>query len=233
MAVAQVPRDRFAPIRAVLEPVPGVFFQQSSGRVAPTDDFALHLLGRYGEVTAERLDPTRRRPTWRATRWGCRGWRRPTNGSWRGCPSGEVRLVDESAVEVAVVAQFPGTPPEPLVLTLDPRVQQAADLALAGVVQPAAIVAIDAPTGEVRAVSARPLDEPFNRALDGQYPPGSSFKVVTAEALVGAGIRPETTVPCEPTRDHRRQAVQELRGRVVRRRSRSGPRSPSRATPPS
>src|SRR5205085_6974339 len=46
VAVAEVPRDRFAPIRAVLDPVPGVFFQQSSGRVAPTDDFALHLLGR-------------------------------------------------------------------------------------------------------------------------------------------------------------------------------------------
>ena len=115
-----------------------------------------------------------------------------------GLPSGEVRLVDDAAVEIGVVAQFPGTPPEPLVLTLDPRVQEAADLALAGVVQPAAIVAIDAPTGEVRAVSARPLDQPFNRALDGQYPPGSSFKVVTAEALVAGGLRPETTVSCEP-----------------------------------
>ena len=107
-----------------------------------------------------------------------------------GMPSGEVRLVDDAAVEVGVVAQFPGTPPEPLVLTLDPRVQEAAELALAGVDQPAAIVAIDAPTGEVRAVSARPLDQPFNRALDGQYPPGSSFKVVTAEALVGGGSAP-------------------------------------------
>ena len=76
--------------------------------------------------------------------------------------------------------------------------QEAADLALAGVDQPAAIVALDAPTGEVRAVAARPLDQPFNRALDGQYPPGSSFKVVTAEALVGGGLRPEATVSCEP-----------------------------------
>ena len=92
-----------------------------------------------------------------------------------------------------------GTPPEPLVLTLDPRVQEAADGALAGVAQPAAIVAIDATTGDVRAVSARPLDQAFNRALDGQYPPGSSFKVVTAEALVGGGLGPDATVPCEPT----------------------------------
>ncbi len=198
VAVAEVPRDRFAPIRAVLEPVPGVFFQQGSGRVTPTDDFALHLLGRYGEVTAERLQQLG--PPYReGDRVGLTGLEGAFERQLAGLPSGEVRLVDASAVEVAVVAQFPGTPPEPLVLSLDPRVQQAADQALAAVDQPAAIVAVDAATGDVRAVSARPLDEQFNRALDGQYPPGSSFKVVTAEALVGNGVGPDAIVPCEPT----------------------------------
>jgi cell division protein FtsI/penicillin-binding protein 2 len=198
VAVAEVTRDRFAPIRAVLDPVPGVFFQQSSGRVAPTDDFALHLLGRVGEVTAERLAQLGP-PYVVGDHVGLSGLEAAYERQLAGLPSGEVRLVDETAVEVGVVAQFPGAAPEPLVLTLDSRVQQAADQALAGVVEPAAIVAIDAPTGEVRAVSARPLDQAFNRALDGQYPPGSSFKVVTSEALVGGGMRPETTVPCEPT----------------------------------
>jgi cell division protein FtsI/penicillin-binding protein 2 len=197
VAVAQVPRDTFATKRAVLEPVPGVFFQQGSGRVAPTDDFALHLLGRVGEVTAERLTQLGL-PYEEGDQVGLSGLEAAYERQLAGLPSGEVRLVDASSVEVGVVAQFPGTPPEPLVLTLDPRVQVAADQALVGVVQPAAIVAIDATTGDVRAVSARPLDQPFNRALDGQYPPGSSFKVVTSEALVGAGMRPETTVPCEP-----------------------------------
>ncbi|MEA2972402.1 MAG: hypothetical protein QOG82_860 [Actinomycetota bacterium] len=198
VAVAEVARDRFAPIRAVLEPVPGVFFQQTSGRVAPTDDFALHLLGRVAEITAERLDELGP-PYMVGNHVGLSGLEAAYERQLAGLPSGEVRLVDDAGVEIGVVAQFPGTPPEPLVLTLDPRVQEAADLALAGVVEPAAIVAIDAPTGDVRAVSARPLDQPFNRALDGQYPPGSSFKVVTSEALVGGGLRPETTVSCEPT----------------------------------
>ena len=198
VAVAQVPRDRFAAIRAVLEPVPGVFFQQGSGRVTPTEDFALHLLGRVGEVTAERL--TQLGPPYAVgDRVGLSGLEAAFERQLAGLPSGEVRLVDDSAVEVAVVAQFPGKPPEALVVTLDARVQQAADEALAGLDQPAAIVAIDPATGEVRAVSARPLDQAFDRALDGQYPPGSSFKVVTAQALVTAGTRPDTTVPCEPT----------------------------------
>ncbi len=198
VAVDQVPRDRFTPIRPVLEPVPGIFFQQGSGRVTPADDFALHLLGRFGEITAERLAELG--PPYRAGDLvGLSGLEGAYERQLAGQPSGEVRIEDGSGVEVAVLAQFPGTPPEPLVLTLDPRVQTAADQALAGVGTPAAIVAIDAPTGEVRAVAARPLTEPFNRALDGRYPPGSSFKVVTTEALVRAGTRPETVVSCEPT----------------------------------
>ncbi len=195
--VSRVERDRFAPIRAVLEPVPGVFFQQGSGRVTPTDEFALHLLGRVGEITAERLDQLGA-PYEAGDQVGLSGLEAAYERQLAGLPSGEVRLVDASDVEVAVVAQFPGTPPEPLVLTLDPRVQQAADQALVGIDEPAAIVAIDAATGDVRAVSARPLDEAFNRAFDGQYPPGSSFKVVTAEALVASGIGPDTVVACEP-----------------------------------
>jgi cell division protein FtsI/penicillin-binding protein 2 len=198
VAVKQVPRAQFTPIRPVLEPVPGIFFQQASGRVAPTADFALHLLGRVGEITAERLAQLGP-PYAEHDQVGLSGLEAAYERQLAGAPSGEVRIVDGAGTEVAVVAQFPGTPPEPLVLTLDQRVQEAAAEALAGIVQPAAIVAIDAPTGEVRAVAARPLDQAFNRALDGQYPPGSSFKVVTSEGLVRGGVKPDTTVACEPS----------------------------------
>ena len=108
--------------------------------------------------------------------------------------------MDGAGVVAAVLAQLPGTAPVPLVLTLDRRVQEAADQALAGIDHPAAIVAIDAPTGEVRAVAARPLDQAFNRAVHGAYAPGSSFKVVTSEGLVhDSGVRPDTVVACEPS----------------------------------
>jgi cell division protein FtsI/penicillin-binding protein 2 len=82
--------------------------------------------------------------------------------------------------------------------TLDPRIQAAAEQALAGVTQPAALVAIDAATGDVRAVVSRPLTEPLDRALAGQYPPGSTFKVITSAALIAAGTKPETPVACPP-----------------------------------
>ncbi len=196
--VDQIPRDRFAAVRSVLEPVPGIFFQSGSGRAAPSDEFAAHLLGRVGEITAERL--TELGPPYaEGDLVGLSGLEAAHERQLAGVPSVEVRIVDATGATVAVPAQFPGTPPEPLTTTLDQRVQEAADLALAGVDHPAAIVAIDAPTGEVRAVAARPLDEAFNRAIHGRYPPGSSFKVVTAEGLVDGGLQPDATVPCEPT----------------------------------
>ena len=195
--IGRVPRDTFGAIRTVLEPVPGIFFRQGAGRVAPNDEFALHLIGRVGEVTAERLGQLGP-PYAEGDQVGLSGLEFAHERQLAGVPAGEVRIVDATGAAVAVPAQFPGTPPQPLVLTLDQRVQDAADQALAGVTEPAAIVAIDAPTGEVRAVAARPLNG-FNRALDGRYPPGSSFKVVTAEALVGSGVRPDTTVQCAPS----------------------------------
>jgi hypothetical protein len=55
VAVARIRPDRFAQVRPVLEPVPGVFFQRTTGRLPVAENFALHVLGRYDEVTAERL----------------------------------------------------------------------------------------------------------------------------------------------------------------------------------
>ena len=199
VSVAQVPRDRFAALRPVLEPVPGIFFRQDSGRITPTPDFAAHLLGRVGEVTAERLTELGP-PYLEGDQVGLSGLEAAHERQLAGVPSAEARIVDGAGVVAAVLVQLPGTAPVALVLTLDRRVQEAADQALAGVDHPAAIVAIDAPTGEVRAVAARPLDQAFNRAVHGAYAPGSSFKVVTSEGLVhDGGVGPDTVVACEPS----------------------------------
>ena len=49
-------------------------------------------------------------------------------------------------------------------------------------------------TGRVLAVIERPGG--FDRALQGVFPPGSTFKVVTASALSGTGLRPASSVQC-------------------------------------
>jgi cell division protein FtsI/penicillin-binding protein 2 len=60
--------------------------------------------------------------------------------------------------------------------------------------RPVDLVAIQPSTGRVLAVIERPGG--FDRALQGGFPPGSTFKVVTASALSGAGLRPATVVQC-------------------------------------
>jgi cell division protein FtsI/penicillin-binding protein 2 len=84
--------------------------------------------------------------------------------------------------------------------TLSPPVQLAAETALAGAgAVPAALVAIDVPTGDVLAVANSPADG-MNRALTGHYAPGSVFKIATTQALLAKKlVTPDTTVPCPPT----------------------------------
>lgn len=196
--VARVRPDRFTDLRPVLEPVPGVFFQRTAGRLAVAEDFALHVLGRFDEVTAERLEELGG-PYLVGDSVGLSGLEGTFERRLAGTPSGEVRTVDLASEETArTLFQFTGTPPQPVRTTLDRRTQEAAEAALAGVTSPAALVALDAGTGDVRAVVSRPLDQPFNRALAGQYPPASTFKVVTTAALLGAGTRPETPIGCPP-----------------------------------
>jgi penicillin-binding protein A len=100
-----------------------------------------------------------------------------------------------------------------IVLTLDAAVQEAAARALGNV--RGAVVALDPRSGAVLALVSRPGFDPstidaawgalshdpasplFDRATQGQYPPGSSFKTVTLTAALGSGrVRLNDTVTC-------------------------------------
>ncbi|MFG1942074.1 penicillin-binding transpeptidase domain-containing protein [Nonomuraea sp. NPDC048826] len=83
---------------------------------------------------------------------------------------------------------------EPVRLTVDLKVHAAGAAALEDVTKPAALVAMRPSTGEILAVVNKPGG--FNRALLGKYPPGSTFKVVTAAALVAGGTEPDADVSC-------------------------------------
>ncbi|GAA2286592.1 hypothetical protein GCM10010149_35950 [Nonomuraea roseoviolacea subsp. roseoviolacea] len=82
----------------------------------------------------------------------------------------------------------------PLKTTIDLKVHRAGAAALEGVDKPASLVALRPSTGEILAVVNKPGG--FNRALLGKYPPGSTFKVVTASALVADGAKPDARVQC-------------------------------------
>jgi cell division protein FtsI/penicillin-binding protein 2 len=94
-----------------------------------------------------------------------------------------------------VLARTPGVAPQPVRTTIDLRVQRAAETALARVGN-AGFVAVRASTGQVVAVVSNPATAEFDRALDGRYPPGSTFKIITSTALLGANVAPGQTTSC-------------------------------------
>jgi peptidoglycan glycosyltransferase len=77
--------------------------------------------------------------------------------------------------------------------TLSPKAQKAAYAGLNG--RAGAVVALDVRSGAVRALAATPSFDPsdpakantFNRSTQGRYPPGSTFKTVTAAAALDSG----------------------------------------------
>lgn len=107
---------------------------------------------------------------------------------------------------LALVAAVPGRAEQRLLAvtpeqdvrrtTLSRPVQAAAARALDGV-EDAAIVALRPSTGEVLAVADRLLDD--RSAFHDLFPPGSTFKTITAAALLRAGLDPASEVSCPAT----------------------------------
>ncbi|GLW98699.1 penicillin-binding transpeptidase domain-containing protein [Microtetraspora sp. NBRC 16547] len=86
--------------------------------------------------------------------------------------------------------------PEGTRTTIESFTQAAAARALDPVEQPAALVAVRPSTGEVLAVADRLGGEGAFRST---YAPGSTFKTVTAAALLSAGLTADSQVPCPAT----------------------------------
>lgn len=195
LPITIIPREEYPDVRPALYPVPGIAFRITEARAPVESGLALHVIGTTGEITAELLDelgdPYRvgdvvgRTPS---------SLERSHERTLAGLPTTEVVKVGESGA-TEVLTTFLGEPATTLVTTLSLEVQRAAEAALEGVETPAALVAIDVPTGEIRAIVSRPL-QGFNRAMTGLYPPGSTFKLVVTLAALESGFTRDTTLAC-------------------------------------
>ncbi|WP_137988900.1 penicillin-binding transpeptidase domain-containing protein [Streptomyces exfoliatus] len=119
-----------------------------------------------------------------------------------GKPRGEVQVVDRITGEVRSTAvrfgPAAGEGGGPLRTTIDARAQRAAEKALARHTEGrnAGLVALRIDSGEVVAVANGPAGG-FNRAFQGTYAPGSTWKVLTSAALLEKGaVTPSTVVDC-------------------------------------
>ncbi len=198
-------RPDFEAIRDQVFDLPGAVFPTGTRLLAPSPRFAIALLGRVGPATAEILEETAvdGAPAYAASdELGLSGLQRAFQEQLTGTPGFTVSVAsaDESVEdEGRVVATVDPVPGEPLQTPLVPEVQLAAEAALEGQELPTHVVAVRPGTGEILAVASSESANPGN-ALTGQFPPGSSFKTVTATALLQAGqVQPSTRLPCPGT----------------------------------
>lgn len=198
-AITLRPED-FAAVEGTLAAIPGIKVLDATAQLAPTRAFGRALLGDVRELSAEQL-----RRLGRAYAVGDVGGRWGLEAAFErelaGTPSRSIVIRTGSAPADELLSRR-GTAGRDLRTTLDADVQAAAEQALGtlGDEQRAALVALQPSSGDVLAVANRPIDDSFNRAFDGRYPPGSTFKVVTTDALLEArAVTPETTVGCPTT----------------------------------
>jgi cell division protein FtsI/penicillin-binding protein 2 len=204
-------RPDYEAVKAALQPIPGTVFRETNRSLAPTADFARGVLGNVGPATKEIVDAAKGRVV-AGDVTGLAGIQRTYDERLAGTAGLVVKAVpaagataagttaDSTAPPAEPLFEAAAVPGKPVTLTLDLAMQQAAEAALAAAPKAAALVALRASTGEVlAAANGGPEPDGYNRALLGQYPPGSTFKVATAYALLQAGITPQTPIPCPPS----------------------------------
>lgn len=165
--------------------------------LAPTREFAAPLLGTVGEATAEIVEESDG-AVLPGDQVGRSGLQARYDDTLRGRDGYRVEALDAdgSSTVLTEVEPVDGTD---LRLTLDPGLQQRAEGLLADAGGVSALVAIRPSTGEVLAAANGPADDGLNAATFGRYAPGSTFKVVTALALLRSGLTPDSPVSCPAT----------------------------------
>lgn len=172
-----------------------------TAELAPTPDFASAVLGKVGPVTAEMIaeDPDAYAV---GDVVGLSGLEARYDEQLTGTDGVVVEAVGgDGTAEVFRVDGEDGTA---LTTTMDLHAQQVAEDALAAAGPsadgpPAAVVAIRPSDGAILAAANSASAAGTNYATYGQAEPGSTFKTVSALALLRSGMTPDSMVDCPPS----------------------------------
>ncbi|HIW96232.1 MAG TPA: penicillin-binding transpeptidase domain-containing protein [Candidatus Corynebacterium gallistercoris] len=172
-----------AKLKETLEGESGIRLNEEAALVRPDPSLAPDILSRVSRIVEDDLE-------------GDNGWK-----------------VVAATAEGAEVSQIAGEDPQlagSVHVSLSRKVQEAAQAAVDTRSDAKTMMVVMRPsTGEILAVAqTAKADEDGNVALMGQYPPGSTFKMLTAYAgLEKQGLTPDSTVGCPGT--------QNIGGRIV------------------
>lgn len=193
-------KPAYEAVRSIIHPLPGTVFRTGTELLGPTSRFAQPLLGHVGTAPADIVKASAGR-VGNSDQTGLDGLQRVFDAQLAGRPGVDIYTADADGTPVHRLASL-GTPQpgKAVQLTLDRRVQTAADDALSSVPRSAAIVALQPSTGRILAV-ANSASTPGDIALAGQYPPGSTYKIITAAAaLAGGRLTANTPEACPGTK---------------------------------
>jgi cell division protein FtsI/penicillin-binding protein 2 len=188
-----------------VQAIPGARGVSDHLPLAPTREFAAAILGTVGPATKELIDKSDGRLSV-GDDAGLSGLQLRYDEQLGGTPGVKVSAVpakpgNEQEAEPRTLFEVDPTAGTDLHTTLDPRLQQRADSLLANVGPASAVVAIQPSTGAILAAASGPGSKGYNTATFGRYAPGSTFKVVSALALLRSGLTPASPVSCTPTID--------------------------------
>jgi len=211
-------RDVLAAVEAHKVDMPGVSVQVRLRRNYLDGLNASHVIGYLGEVNVDELK-SGDYPNLRGGDYiGKFGVERAQEGFLRGEPGGRQVEVNANGQIMRVLQTVSPKPGRNVHLTLDRELQQRAEGLLEGVA--GAAVAVEPTTGQILAMASSPsfnqndfvsgigagvweslVSNPYrpleNKAIQGEYPPGSTFKIVTALAgLEEKAIDETTTFDC-------------------------------------
>jgi len=190
---------------------------EAQKRLYPRDNVAAHVLGYVGQVSEAELNSAEFAKYSQGDMVGKFGLERQYNDLLTGIDGQRRVVVDVTGREREVLESQEAKSGQNLQLTIDLDLQIEAELAMDG--RRGAVVALDPRTGEVLAMVSRPAFDPtifghlrqadwnavinnpdkpmLNKAIQGTYAPGSTFKPLVAIAGLETGMLTDSeTVNC-------------------------------------
>ena len=208
-------RDMLAVIETRKYDLPGIGVNVKPRRHYINKQRAAHLIGYLGEINSSELKLAKYAACKQGDFIGKFGVEKTFESFLRGTRGGRQVEVNVMGQVVGVLKTVKAQPGNNLYLTIDHVIQQQAEALLKSVA--GAVVAIDPATGHVLALASSPpfdqnifvngmsqkqwealISNPFrpmeNKAVQGEYPPASTFKIITAAAGLEEGIIDENFI---------------------------------------
>lgn len=197
---------------------PGLVTQESFQRLYPLREAAAHLVGYVGRVDPAEAQMLQEYGYTPLSLVGKNGAERFYENVVEGVPGGRQIEVNSRGQEVRLLGLKDPVKGKDIALTIDARIQSAAMQLFDG--RPGAAVVLDLSDGDVLALVSSPSFDPnvftdrsrhdgieayirspasplLDRAIAGQYPPGSVFKIPVALAAIERHkVTTDTTVDC-------------------------------------